>query len=978
MYHKFVVCALLILLPLFSISCQKGKQTHTIQGSSLQLEELKGLNDSRLKDLYNTRMKQGKTAEAAALSLVLGNRSRSVGDYQSAMEYHQQSLDAALQNKDYLLAANAYNNLGTNARRLQAMALAHNYYLKALSLLQKHPCSRKSSDCLDVRSHNSNGLGNLYLDMGEAKQAKFFFNMALEIAEERQDHVALAINFANLGAIAELEKQDSLAMTLYLKSLEQNRLSSNDKGIALCFGHLARLYEKMGQERLASVFYLAAYEQLLENPDKWHRLLSMVPLLEYYLRVGKRADFDALISEAKQLAKEVNSPQHLFKIDNMLAETAADDGDYKHALEHTQKANEWRRLAESNDSVTLSNVLRLQYEQQMANEQVSYFENASQRSSERAAMLEKVLFVFLLLTTTLIVLYILLWRQHRKNLHEQAVKDKLRLDFMELFSNEIMSPLTLLAELNKRMSKPEIRLEDLCRDVSLLSTQERSVHQLVRQVMEYARLTLTPEEKLKSTLIDVVGYTRMACESYFNQAALRSVHCNFSSDVNSLYVRIYLPYFDGLIANILNIFLLHCETGDNINCTINQRSHKGYFQFSIWSNSNSLNDLELQDVLNFSELSNSNLSESNVGARFLLFKLYADRLNSMLKLQNQANEPGVSISINIPIGNVRERELSELMGHADRSESMISAGKKHEALLQLSVDELQQRASSPPADAQLQRDLTLDADTQSKKEQIVLLDNDKQMGDYVSKMLASNYQVTVLRELEHAKDYVREQLPDLVISNVRLPMLNGWELVEDMRRNASTKKIPVIAISASNSADDKLRYLKSGVQIHLEMPFDSELLVTHVKSLLENVQASKMNMLSELFKGKLPSDLGNKEAVDFMIQLSDIISANLSNDKLGPAFLADRMKISVSSLNRRLNALAGSSCKAFITSMRIESSKQKLRDTEMSVADIAAQIGFYDLPHFSRTFKSVTGSTPSDYRKVSRIAQMNGNGNSNL
>lgn len=154
--------------------------------------------------------------------------------------------------------------------------------------------------------------------------------------------------------------------------------------------------------------------------------------------------------------------------------------------------------------------------------------------------------------------------------------------------------------------------------------------------------------------------------------------------------------------------------------------------------------------------------------------------------------------------------------------------------------------------------------------------------------------------------------------------------------------------------------------------------MTHVKSLLENVQASKMNMLSELFKGKLPSDLGNKEAVDFMIQLSDIISANLSNDKLGPAFLADRMKISVSSLNRRLNALAGSSCKAFITSMRIESSKQKLRDTEMSVADIAAQTGFYDLPHFSRTFKSVTGSTPSDYRKVSRIAQMNGNGNSNL
>jgi YesN/AraC family two-component response regulator len=208
----------------------------------------------------------------------------------------------------------------------------------------------------------------------------------------------------------------------------------------------------------------------------------------------------------------------------------------------------------------------------------------------------------------------------------------------------------------------------------------------------------------------------------------------------------------------------------------------------------------------------------------------------------------------------------------------------------------------------------------------------------------------------------REILPDLIVSDLMMPKVNGFQFCKAIRNNEQTSHIPIVILTAKAGFDSKIAGFETGVDDFIVKPFSARELKVRVKNLI-----NQRKLLRSRFKSATvikPSEV-TAVSIDqhFLQKIIKIIEANFENQNFTPELLAASVNMSVSQLNRKLNALIEQPAGQLMRSLRLQRAADLLKLKAGTVSEICYQLDFNDPAYFSRAFKKQFGCSPSEFAK---------------
>ncbi|MGX8696955.1 MAG: response regulator, partial [Prevotella sp.] len=243
---------------------------------------------------------------------------------------------------------------------------------------------------------------------------------------------------------------------------------------------------------------------------------------------------------------------------------------------------------------------------------------------------------------------------------------------------------------------------------------------------------------------------------------------------------------------------------------------------------------------------------------------------------------------------------------------------------------------------------------------ILIVDDNADMRHYLRTLLASRFYVLEAPDGQSGLQLARESVPDIVISDVMMPVMDGLQFCKSLKEDFITSHIPVILLTARSTEVQQMEGYEHGADAYLTKPFRADLLISRIDNLLRSRQ-----QLQEAFKGGQEAEKELKLTTQdklFMDHLRDVVREKMANPKLKMDDLGDELGISRVQLYRKVKVLTGLSPVELLREMRLERAKTLLNSTTKTVAEIAYEVGFGTPSYFTTCFKKQFGKLPMEFR----------------
>jgi len=339
-----------------------------------------------------------------------GKLARESNDFEKAIELHTMQLRIAEEAGDSIEMAQAYNQIGTNYRRLGILDEASRYHFRAMSA--SLGAKDTSKVALKVWVNALNGLGNIYMALGNYDQADSVLRLSLEHDRELGSLLGQAINLSNLGSIKERTGQTDSAWIYYRHSLAMNRQAKSELGIALCYTHFASLHEAEHNYEEAIQEYQNAYDMMKNSPDDYHRLEAVINIARLYIETGQTAKALERLKTAEETALRINSLQHQSNVYKLYYQYYEKTGDTRKALDSYIKCNQLQDSLVDVNKFNEIQTMRVNLERQ--DRQVE-LEQAHERYLKERAIKNVLLVISIISVLAALSLFYLLQRQCRRD-----------------------------------------------------------------------------------------------------------------------------------------------------------------------------------------------------------------------------------------------------------------------------------------------------------------------------------------------------------------------------------------------------------------------------------------------------------------------------------------------------------------------------------------------------------------------------------
>ncbi|MDZ7755057.1 response regulator [Rhodohalobacter sp.] len=249
-------------------------------------------------------------------------------------------------------------------------------------------------------------------------------------------------------------------------------------------------------------------------------------------------------------------------------------------------------------------------------------------------------------------------------------------------------------------------------------------------------------------------------------------------------------------------------------------------------------------------------------------------------------------------------------------------------------------------------------------EVILVVEDNKDVRSFIREQLQDEYKVLEAVNGREGITVSQAAIPDLIITDLMMPEMDGYRFSEQIRKDEKTSHIPIIMLTAKAGLDPKIEGLEAGIDAYLTKPFHVRELHTRVKTLIQQRKNLKTQFSSATYFA--PSSIA-KSPVDqtFLKNSIGIINKHLTDEEFNTDMFASSLNMSISQLNRKLNALVDQPAGTFIRSVRLQRAVELLNQTDKTIGEICYEVGFNDQAYFSRVFKKQFGKSPSAFRKLS-------------
>ncbi len=263
---------------------------------------------------------------------------------------------------------------------------------------------------------------------------------------------------------------------------------------------------------------------------------------------------------------------------------------------------------------------------------------------------------------------------------------------------------------------------------------------------------------------------------------------------------------------------------------------------------------------------------------------------------------------------------------------------------------------------QLAQDITEEnAEEEANKKHVVVIDDDIDIANYLKVMLKPHYKVTLYYDGDSALKGMAQDAPDLIISDVVMPGMDGYELCSHIKADLQLSHIPVVLVTAKVAVENQVEGLDKGADAYVTKPFQPAYLLALVKSLLENREKLRRQLGSVTTTEEIaPEALSPRDAA-FMKELYELMEKELANADLDIVRMTEMMKISRTKFYYKVKGLTGDNPSVFFKRYKLNRAADLLKEGKYNMSEIAWMTGFNTLSHFSTSFKKQFGVPPSEY-----------------
>jgi signal transduction histidine kinase/DNA-binding NarL/FixJ family response regulator/ligand-binding sensor domain-containing protein len=329
-----------------------------------------------------------------------------------------------------------------------------------------------------------------------------------------------------------------------------------------------------------------------------------------------------------------------------------------------------------------------------------------------------------------------------------------------------------------------------------------------------------------------------------------------------------------------------------------------------------------------------------------------------------------SMAAGAGIGLNLTKELVDLMGGTIQVESPIHPDAERPGTRFTVLLPMDQKSEVGDQKSEVGDQRSEGRDQRSDDEEsplLLVVEDDEDVRDFIIEGLASGYRVETAENGETGLEMAKERVPDLIITDVMMPVMDGVTLCRELKTSMETSHIPVVMLTAKTALESQLEGLKTGADDYITKPFHMELLRVRIANLLESRRVLREQFLREysVLSPKIPENPLHKEFLEKAIK---VMEARYSDWTFGPDQFAAALNMSISTLQRKLKAATNRTRAEWITEFRMMKAAELLVGTAKTVVEISFDVGCDESSNFSRQFKKVYGKTPSQYRDAHRDA----------
>lgn len=861
----------------------------------------------------------------------LGKRQRNESRFDDALKSHSEGLRLAEIAKDTLETVQALNNIGTNYRRLGIYDVATSYHYRALRLNEE--AADNTVICKKNRMVSLNGLGNIYMATGNYERADSVLRLALAGEQQLGSSLGMAINYANIGSIFKQKNNIDSAWFYYRRSMACNEEAHSVLGVSLCHTYFGSLYEKEKKYDKAIEEYNKAFLLMQASKDEWHSLGSLLALAHIYIEMGDYAEAIGRLEKAEEVARRIKSKEHLAEIRQQYYLIYKHQGDWRRALDNYVTASEIQdSLVDIKKLNQIQNIsLGIERNRQAIEMSDARQRYESERTTRRVSIAVFSVILILLAGVLAMMFYILRTRARNHRMLKQL--SELRETFFTNITHEFRTPLTLILGMSHDIGNNE-SLPEKTREMGLvMERQGNSLLTLINQLLDISKVkSAVGEPDWRHG--DIALYISMIVDAHREHASRKNINLQFFSD-GSVEMDFVPDFVNKALNNLLANSMKFTPEGGKVSVRV-EKADAEQVRISVSDNGVGIKPESLEHIFKpfYQEEGESRLLGTGVG--LALVKQIVSSVKGEIRVESTVGR-GTKFIIDVPIK------------HGDGKWTMLEKTDSVNVVPEVGDDGVK------PEDTMCSND---------DSTRILIIEDNRDVARYIGSRLSSIYDICYAFNGREGIEKARDVMPDLIITDLMMPEMNGLEVCRQVRNDEIISHVPIIVITAKVSEAERIEGLEAGADAYLCKPFNDTELRVRVEKLLEQRQHLREKFSQLLSEGK-ESEVELCDADRrFLAKMVDVVYLLMDKRQADVNTLAEKLCMSSRQLHRKIQALTGETPAAYILQIKMKKAKILL-DTkpEMSLEEISDRCSFEHYSGFYHAFKKLHGITPKQYKR---------------
>lgn len=862
-----------------------------------------------------------------AESCLQGNRLR------ESIAHADTALKIATGNHYKQLSAQGYQLLGANYDKLSLYKNSLTYYFQSLRI---HEALEDSHGM----ATDFNSIGKVYQHTEDFDDALRYFTRAMEINTIRKDTLGIVFNVHNIGVIYQKKQYFEQALQHYRQALSMAKKLRHKGEEAILTGNIGSTYMQQGKLEAGLEYLLQALE--IKKSIQSHRsiLHTLNDISHIKLLLDAPEEAKNYAGQVIRLAREYEEGNQLRYGYLNLSRSYEKLGDFEKAHAALVSHNAVKDSLFGLEKARHINELEIQYETDKKEQAIL----SLQQEKEIANFRKKV--YFLIALVVLLVLGGLYLNQRLKNKRNRALLekekevDRLKSSFFANISHEFRTPLTLilgpietlLAASSDTGQRHQLRI---------MKKSATRLLRLINQILDLSKLE-SGHVALQARQANIIPVIKGVAGSFRSLADSREIALTVEAEETDLQLYFDTAQIETILINLISNAFKFSSRGGRITVKARtvpeEKSGHGKLEIRVVDNGGGIPPDQVKHIFDrFYQAGHAKAAHyGGTGIGLALTRELVELHGGTITIQSEQGR-GTQACVHLPLGR----------DHLNDSQIVPAENRPGPSLPPGPLFTTKNEASEKNA-----------PDTAGKKPLVLIIEDNADVRQYINMIASGEYAIIEAVNGQQGVDQAIKHTPDLVISDVMMPVMDGYEVCRHLKQDEKTSHIPVILLTAKASVKSRIEGLETEADIYLSKPFVPAELLLCIRNLIGSRKKLRQRYNKQVVLQ--PGDIAINSVDElFLTRLIKVVETRFTDEAFNVDALGKAMNMSRSQIHRKLQALTGESSSQFIRSYRLQRAMQLLKNNHASISEIAFKVGFGSPSYFNKCFLKQYGCTPS-------------------